>query len=177
MNAYTCGKAHGNEVSGKVCEFWKLIFVWLSESKGGFPSLLILYVLHHYSCSIVLMESVKLPSLAVRLQPPVNIASLLCTCLVTWHVFQTFTLMCSLYRNINDVQFSFDDTYSKEMWNISYTENIIELLSFKYTQSLLSAPIPVAARSKAAWLLGSRIRIPLRAWMFVSCVYMLCCSM
>jgi hypothetical protein len=30
-------------------------------------------------------------------------------------------------------------------------------------------------RSAAAWLLGSRVRIPLRAWMFVSCVYMLCC--
>jgi hypothetical protein len=25
-------------------------------------------------------------------------------------------------------------------------------------------------RSAAAWLLGSRVRIPLRAWMFVSCV-------
>jgi hypothetical protein len=40
-------------------------------------------------------------------------------------------------------------------------------------------PTSVAARSRrrfaAAWLLGSRIRIPLRAWMFVSCVSMLCC--
>jgi hypothetical protein len=26
-------------------------------------------------------------------------------------------------------------------------------------------------RSAAAWLLGSRVRIPLRAWMFVSCLY------
>jgi hypothetical protein len=36
----------------------------------------------------------------------------------------------------------------------------------------------VAAGSKAlvltAWLLGSWVRIPLGAWMFVSCVYMLC---
>jgi hypothetical protein len=30
-------------------------------------------------------------------------------------------------------------------------------------------------RSAAAWLLGSRVRIPLGAWMFVSCVYMLSC--
>jgi hypothetical protein len=30
-------------------------------------------------------------------------------------------------------------------------------------------------RSAAAWLLGSRVRIPLGVWMFVSCVYMLCC--
>jgi hypothetical protein len=30
-------------------------------------------------------------------------------------------------------------------------------------------------RSAAAWLLGSRVPIPLRAWMFVSCVSMLCC--
>jgi hypothetical protein len=30
-------------------------------------------------------------------------------------------------------------------------------------------------RSAAAWLLGSRVRIPLGAWMFVSCDYMLCC--
>jgi hypothetical protein len=40
-------------------------------------------------------------------------------------------------------------------------------------------PIPVAARSKAksatACLLGSRVRITLGAWMFVSRVYMLCC--
>jgi hypothetical protein len=28
-------------------------------------------------------------------------------------------------------------------------------------------------RSAAAWLLGSRVRIPLRSWMFVSCVYVL----
>jgi hypothetical protein len=28
---------------------------------------------------------------------------------------------------------------------------------------------------KAAWLLGSRIRISLKAWMFVSCVCTLCC--
>jgi hypothetical protein len=30
-------------------------------------------------------------------------------------------------------------------------------------------------RPTAAWLLGSRVRIPLVAWMCVSCVYMLCC--
>jgi hypothetical protein len=36
-------------------------------------------------------------------------------------------------------------------------------------------PTSVAARSTAAWLLGSRVRIPLRAWMFVSRVSMLCC--
>jgi hypothetical protein len=30
-------------------------------------------------------------------------------------------------------------------------------------------------KSVAAWLLGSLVRIPLGAWMFVSCVYMLCC--
>jgi hypothetical protein len=29
--------------------------------------------------------------------------------------------------------------------------------------------------SAAAWLKGSWVRIPLRPWMFVSCVYMLCC--
>jgi hypothetical protein len=32
-------------------------------------------------------------------------------------------------------------------------------------------------RSSAAWLLGSRVRIPLRARMFFSCVYMLCCPL
>jgi hypothetical protein len=38
--------------------------------------------------------------------------------------------------------------------------------------------VPVAALrrwSSAALLLGSRVRIPLGAWLFVSCVYMLCC--
>jgi hypothetical protein len=32
-------------------------------------------------------------------------------------------------------------------------------------------------RSAAVWLLGSLVRIPLRAWMFVSCVSMLCCPL
>jgi hypothetical protein len=36
-------------------------------------------------------------------------------------------------------------------------------------------PRGLKRRSTAAWLLGSRVRIPLRAWMFVSCVSMLCC--
>jgi hypothetical protein len=36
-------------------------------------------------------------------------------------------------------------------------------------------PRGLRARSAAAWLLGSRVRIPLRAWMFVCCVYMLFC--
>jgi hypothetical protein len=43
----------------------------------------------------------------------------------------------------------------------------------------IQKPIPVAerlrCRSAAAWLLESRVRISLRAWMFVSGVYMLCC--
>jgi hypothetical protein len=30
-------------------------------------------------------------------------------------------------------------------------------------------------RSAAAWLLGSRVWIPLGTWMFVSCICMLCC--
>jgi hypothetical protein len=30
-------------------------------------------------------------------------------------------------------------------------------------------------RSAVAWFLGSRVWIPLRAWVFVSCIYMLCC--
>jgi hypothetical protein len=36
-------------------------------------------------------------------------------------------------------------------------------------------PRGLKRRSAAAWLLGSRLRIPLGAWTFVSCVYMLCC--
>jgi hypothetical protein len=36
-------------------------------------------------------------------------------------------------------------------------------------------PRGLRRRSAAAWLLGSRVRISLRAWMFVSCVSMLCC--
>jgi hypothetical protein len=38
-------------------------------------------------------------------------------------------------------------------------------------------PYGLRRRSAAAWLLGSRIRIPLRAWMFFSRVCMLCCPM
>jgi hypothetical protein len=36
-------------------------------------------------------------------------------------------------------------------------------------------PRGLRRRSAAAWLLGSRVQIQLWAWMFVSCVYMLCC--
>jgi hypothetical protein len=36
-------------------------------------------------------------------------------------------------------------------------------------------PRGLRCRSAAAWLLRSRVRIPLSIWMFVSCVYMLCC--
>jgi hypothetical protein len=51
------------------------------------------------------------------------------------------------------------------------------LSCFMFIFSYLSLePIPVATQSKAAaWLLGSRVRIPLGAWMFVSRVYMLFC--
>jgi hypothetical protein len=38
-------------------------------------------------------------------------------------------------------------------------------------------PRGLMRRSAAAWLLESRVRIPLGAWMFASCVYMLCCPM
>jgi NADH-ubiquinone oxidoreductase chain 5 len=36
-------------------------------------------------------------------------------------------------------------------------------------------PRGLRRRSAVAWLLGLRFRIPLGAWMFVPCVYMLCC--
>jgi hypothetical protein len=38
-------------------------------------------------------------------------------------------------------------------------------------------PRGLRRRSAAAQLLGSRVRIPVGAWMFVSCVYMLCCPL
>jgi hypothetical protein len=39
----------------------------------------------------------------------------------------------------------------------------------------IEQPIPPPHHSAAAWLLGSRVLIPLRAWMFVACAYMLYC--
>ena len=36
-------------------------------------------------------------------------------------------------------------------------------------------PCSLRRRSAAAWLFGSRIRIPLNAWMFVSCNFCVCC--
>jgi hypothetical protein len=40
-------------------------------------------------------------------------------------------------------------------------------------------PVTVAVRSEAwvlaGWLLGSWVRIPLKAWMFVPCLSVLCC--
>jgi hypothetical protein len=35
-------------------------------------------------------------------------------------------------------------------------------------------PCGLSRRSEAGWFLGSRVRIPLRVWMFVSCVVMYC---
>jgi hypothetical protein len=37
-------------------------------------------------------------------------------------------------------------------------------------------PRGLRSRSAAAWLLGSWVRIPLKAWIFDSCVYILCSS-
>jgi hypothetical protein len=37
-------------------------------------------------------------------------------------------------------------------------------------------PCGLRTRSEATWLLGSRFRIPLMSWMFVSCACMFCCS-
>ena len=33
----------------------------------------------------------------------------------------------------------------------------------------------MSRRSEAAWLLGSRVRIPFRTWVFLSLVYVVCC--
>jgi hypothetical protein len=45
-----------------------------------------------------------------------------------------------------------------------------------YAKVKVADPIgSLRRRSAAAWLLGSWVRIPLGAWMLVSCVYMLCC--
>jgi hypothetical protein len=43
------------------------------------------------------------------------------------------------------------------------------------TTPLRRLPRGLRLMSAAAWLLGSRFRIPLGAWMFAYCVYMLCC--
>jgi hypothetical protein len=49
-----------------------------------------------------------------------------------------------------------------------YCTNIIILSRSQWPRGL-------RGRSAAAWLLGSRVRIPLGAWTFVCCVYVLCC--
>jgi hypothetical protein len=53
-----------------------------------------------------------------------------------------------------------------------FTE-VIALLNYRLC-IINMMPIPVAARSKA-WVCGRLVRNPLRAWMFVSCVSVLCC--
>jgi hypothetical protein len=44
---------------------------------------------------------------------------------------------------------------------------------------LVTEPVTVAVRSEAwvlaGWLLGSWVQIPLKAWMFVPCLSVLCC--
>jgi hypothetical protein len=49
-------------------------------------------------------------------------------------------------------------------------------LSISYYIKLRSLSLRgLRRRFEAAWLLGSRVQIQLNAWMFVSCVYVLCC--
>jgi hypothetical protein len=48
-----------------------------------------------------------------------------------------------------------------------------------YIVIIIYTPVTVAVRSGAwvlaGWLLGSWVRIPLKAWMFVLCLSVLCC--
>jgi hypothetical protein len=44
-----------------------------------------------------------------------------------------------------------------------------------YTKNRSQWPRGLRCRSAAACLLGLRVRIPLKSWMFVSCIYMLYC--
>jgi hypothetical protein len=58
---------------------------------------------------------------------------------------------------------------------ICFVEDIF-ILTINYSCSSPSQwPRGLRRTSAAAWLLKWRVRIPLEAWMFVSCVYKLCC--
>jgi hypothetical protein len=64
----------------------------------------------------------------------------------------------------------------------SYVRNIINLfivlfiiiyVRYEFFTNRSQWPRGLRRRSAAAWFLGSQVRIPLLAWIFVSCVYML----
>jgi hypothetical protein len=69
------------------------------------------------------------------------------------------------------------NAYQKDMcFEMRCFVHSMELVMSRYRlQSRRQWPRGLRRRSAAAWLLGSRVPIPLGAWMFVSCVYMLCC--
>jgi hypothetical protein len=66
--------------------------------------------------------------------------------------------------------------YRKKHSNCLLDTGFIQILhTVIYYVSRSQWPRGLRRRSAAALLLGSPVRVPLGAWMFVCCVYMLCC--
>jgi hypothetical protein len=57
----------------------------------------------------------------------------------------------------------------------AYCNVSIDILFLHHGDMYLPIPRGLRRRSVAALLFGSRVQVPLSAWIFVSCVYMLCC--
>jgi hypothetical protein len=55
------------------------------------------------------------------------------------------------------------------LFNTSIYSGTCKIIRISHSRSRW--PRGLSSRSAAAWLLGSRVRIPLGAWMFVSCLY------
>jgi hypothetical protein len=66
-------------------------------------------------------------------------------------------------------------TQSSSPWSYTILTELPRLLISIYGNIIYTRrsrwPRGLRRRSAAAWLLGSRVRIPMRTWMFVSCLY------
>jgi hypothetical protein len=82
---------------------------------------------------------------------------------------------------LSNGNFDFESIFSDDNVKRNFSSEICRRPYAKYVDLLTRCsrrsqwPRGLRRRSAAAWLLRSRVRIPLGAWMFVSCVYMLCC--
>jgi hypothetical protein len=70
----------------------------------------------------------------------------------------------------------FPFAYSSATSFVFFTNTVTQTVIAKFDHYLSQVAIPVTVRSETAWLLGMRFRIPLRAWIFISCVCCLLCG-
>jgi hypothetical protein len=96
--------------------------------------------------------------------------------------FRILTLPSQGYLEGNDTRFVYhylcrkgQSTLNATLWYVSFMKSYFYFFIMIWSSCRSQWPRSLRRRSAAARLLGSRVRIPLRASMFVCCVYTLCC--